>query len=218
MRLFIAIEIPENIKEFLLKIIPINLPLDGVNVVQKQNLHITLKFLGEVEESLIPDIKETLKSISGEFSAFTLKITRPGVFPDKFKPRVIWIGTENTDTLKTIAKRIDENLHKYGFEKEQREFKAHITLARVKNFQNGRYLFERILKAFKDKITSEISVKKKFSSYDIVETIENSSPIKFSVTEFVLMKSTLTPKGSIYNVLERFPLVYKINGIIKQNA
>jgi len=185
MRIFIAIELPEELKNFLGELTTFKSTIEGLNIVQKDNFHITLKFLGEVEEKLIPDITDTLKNIANEFSKFTLKITRPGAFPDRVKPRVIWIGTENTDTLKELAKRIDEELSRLGFQKEAREFKSHITLARVKNFKNGKYVFDKILKNFSEK----------------------SPQFQFQVRDFVLMKSTLTPKGSIYSVLERFHLL-----------
>lgn len=187
MRSFIAIELPDNIKEFLTKIVSLQLPLQDVNIVQKENLHITLKFLGEVEERLIPQVTQALENIATEFSPFTLKITHPGVFPDKYKPRVIWMGTENTETLKELAKKLDESMEALGFQREERDFKSHITLARVKNPENGKYLFGKIIKQF--------SFQK-----------QNSHLLSFSVKEFVLMKSTLTPKGSIYSVLKRFPL------------
>lgn len=184
MRVFVAIELPEEIKEFLAGLTAFQFSIDGVNVVQKNNFHITLKFLGEVEEKLIPDIINALKAVAGEFSRFTLKITHPGVFPDGVKPRVIWIGTENIDTLKALAKRIDEEMSFLGFQREEREFTSHITLARVKNHKNGKYFFEKIRRKF----------------------YETPQHFQFEVREFVLMKSTLTPKGSIYSVLERFPL------------
>lgn len=187
MRCFIAIELPENLKEFLAKIIFLQSPLQGVNIVQKENFHITLKFLGEVEERLIPEIIQTLENIATEFSPFTLKITHPGVFPDKYKPRVIWMGTENTELLKELAKKIDEGMEYLGFKREEREFKSHITLARVKNLKNGRYLFEKIVKQFGCQE-------------------QNFHLLNFLIKEFVLMKSTLTSKGSIYSVLKRFPL------------
>ncbi|WP_353685871.1 RNA 2',3'-cyclic phosphodiesterase [Thermodesulfovibrio sp. 3462-1] len=185
MRLFIAIELPQQVREFLADLTNFKSSIDGVNIVPKENFHITLKFLGEVEEKIIPSLTYTLKSLSNEFSNFTLKITTPGVFPDKIKPRVIWIGTENTEILKRLTKRIDEETSSLGFQREERQFKSHITLARVKNYRNGKYFFEKILKKFSEK------------SFDF----------QFEVKEFVLMKSILTPKGSIYSVLERFPLL-----------
>lgn len=187
MRCFIAIELPENIKEFFARIVSLQLPLQGVNIVQKENFHITLKFLGEIEEKLIPEITQTLKNIACEVFPFTLKITHPGVFPDKYKPRVIWIGTEDTEIIKELAKKIDESMASLGFQREERDFKSHITMARVKNPKNGKYLFERITKHFSSQ--------------------KGLYPLNFTVREFVLMKSTLTPKGSIYSILEKFPLV-----------
>jgi 2'-5' RNA ligase len=185
MRLFVAIELPEEIREFLSELTSFKSPVEGVNFVQKENFHITLKFLGEVKESLIPEITNKLNKIASEFSDFTLNITHPGVFPDKSKPRVIWIGTENTDIMKTMAKKIDEELSQFGFQREERDFKSHITLARVKNPKNGKYVFEKVLKKFSEK----------------------SLEFSFQIKEFVLMKSTLTPKGSVYDVLQRFSLV-----------
>ncbi len=187
MRSFVAIELPENIKEFLTGIVSPEFPLQGVNIVSKENFHITLKFLGDVGEKLIPEIIQILRNVATEFFPFILKITHPGIFPDKYKPRVIWMGTENTETLKKLARRIDEAMENLGFKREERDFKSHITLARIKNPKNGKYLFEKI--------------RKQFSSLDV-----NSHSLNFTVKEFVLMKSTLTSKGSIYSVLERFSL------------
>ncbi len=202
MRCFIAIELPEDIKNFIDQLVNLKSSVEGVNLVKKENLHLTLKFLGEIEIDLIPSIVNSLRDLAKEFSPFTLKISHPGVFPDKVKPRVIWIGLEYSEILKDLAVKVDEEIYKFGIEKEQRRFKSHITIARVKNFQNGRYIFEKIWKTFKEN-----------------NLIDNpAQKPHFHVTEFVLMKSTLTPKGSIYEVLERFPLSDNINGIIKQNA
>ncbi|MCX7987907.1 MAG: RNA 2',3'-cyclic phosphodiesterase [Thermodesulfovibrio sp.] len=202
MRCFIAIELPEDIKNFIDKLISLNSSVEGVNIVKKDNLHLTLKFLGEVKSELIPTLIKSLNNLANEFSPFNLKISHPGVFPDKIKPRVIWIGLESSKTIRELAAKIDEEMSKHGFEREQRVFKAHITVARVKNPQNGRYIFEKIFKSFREKMLNNSPTKK----------------LDFQVREFVLMKSTLTPKGSIYEVLERFPLPANINGIIKQNA
>lgn len=202
MRCFIAIELPEDIKNFIDKLINLKSSVEGVNFVKKENLHLTLKFIGEIEIDLIPSIVKSLKDLAKGFSPFILKISHPGVFPDKAKPRVIWIGLESSEVLKELAVKVDEEIYKFGIEKEHRGFKSHITLARVKNFQNGRYIYEKIWKTFRENKLIDNPAQKPY----------------FYVTEFVLMKSTLTPKGSIYEVLERFPLSDNINGIIKQNT
>lgn len=195
MRCFIAIELPEDIKIFIDNLINLKSSVDGINFVKKENLHLTLKFLGEVGIDLIPLIVKSLKNLAKEFPPFTLKISHPGVFPDKVKPRVIWMGLEYSEILKDLAVRVDEETYKFCIEKEKREFKSHITIARVKNFQNGIRMFEKICKTFRDNNFTDNDLKKPH----------------FTVKEFVLMKSTLTPGGSIYEVLERFPL----NDIIK---
>lgn len=192
MRLFLALEIPDRIKNFLSKLIEKKYTIDGISFVQRENFHITLKFLGEVDENLIPAISEKLSLVSKEFYPFSLKISNPGVFPDKSKPRVIWIGTENKDNVKRLVFNIEDSLEKLGFKKEQREFKAHITLARIKNTKNGAYIFEKIQKNFRELLSA---------SYQ--EAID----LYFDVNDFVLMKSILTPKGSIYEVLQRFSLL-----------
>ncbi len=189
MRIFIAVELPEEIRKTLFSLVPTKFPFDGVNVVAQENLHITLKFLGEVESSLIEKIKEALSLIAKKHSSFTLNISYPGVFPDTSRPRVIWIGTENSKEIKALARDIEKEMEAMGFPSEKRDFKSHITLARVKNFQNGRLLFERINKNFREKHLSSKNIN-----------------LQFSVKDFVLMKSTLTPRGSIYEVLEKFPL------------
>lgn len=219
MRCFLAIELPESIKNFIYELIDSNSSIEGVNLVKKDNLHITLKFLGEVKPDLISAITESLNNLVKEFSPFILKISHPGVFPDKSNPRVIWIGLEYSDVLKNLADKIEGEMHSYGFEKEQRGFKAHITLARVKNFRNGRYIFEKILKSFKEKTLINNFCKKDNQIPNLSNRVsEKAINLQFQVREFVLMKSILTPKGSIYEVLEKFSLINNINGIIKQNA
>lgn len=200
MRCFLAILLPEHIKNLIDSLANLNYPLEGVNLVKKDNLHITLKFLGEVEINLIPSIVDSLKILTKNFSPFSLKISHPGVFPTVSKMRVIWIGLEHSNRLEELANKISEEMNKFNFKRQYREFNAHITIGRVKNLQNGRYLFEKVWKNFKS----------------IIQKIDVHQ-LSFEVEEFVLMKSTLTPTGSIYEVIERFPFSKSINGIIKKS-
>lgn len=192
MRLFIALDLPKSLKELLFLLCEQKKVIEGVNIVSKENLHITLKFLGEVSELLIPDISDKLREIAKDFDPFVLKITHTGVFPNLNFPRVVWIGIENEVNIKQLASAIEESLESLGFKREEKEFKSHITLARVKEPRSGRYFMDLVSKRFK-----ELSIYHK--------DFKNS--LSFEVKEFVLMKSTLTPKGSIYDVLQRFPLV-----------
>lgn len=192
MRLFIALDLPKSLKEILFLLCEQKKVIEGVNIVSKENYHITLKFLGEVSELMIPPITDKLREITRKFNPFFLKISHSGVFPNSQFPRVVWIGVEDDMTIRKLASAIEESLESLGFKREEKEFKSHITLARVKEPRNGRYFFDLINRRFK-----ELSISH--------EDFKNS--LKFEVKEFVLMKSTLTPKGSIYDVLQRFPLV-----------
>ncbi len=199
MRCFIAILLPEHIKDLIDKIVNLNSPWEGINLVKKDNLHITLKFLGDVENVSIPLLIDSLKNLKKNFSPFVLKISHPGVFPNASKIRVLWIGLAFSATLKELATKISEEMEKFNIKREDRQFNAHITVGRVKNLNNGKFLFEKIWKNFR-----------------IIKQEIHENNLSFKVEEFVLMKSTLTPDGSIYEVIERFPFSKNINGIIKK--
>lgn len=192
MRLFIAVDLPERLKELLSLLIVQKKQTEGVKLVSKENLHITLKFLGEVNEFLIPAISDKLKAIAKAFNPFVLKISHPGAFPNSNFPQVVWLGVENEVTIKKLANTIEESLKSMGFKREERDFKSHITLARVKEPKKGRQFFEAVNARF-------IELHQGHSDF--------RASLSFEVKEFVLMKSILTSKGSIYEILQRFPLV-----------
>jgi 2'-5' RNA ligase len=171
MRCFIAIDIPEEIKE---KIMKIEKELEekikeSAKFVERENLHITLKFLGEIEENKAQKIKEIINSIP--FTPFKIKLKGVGVFPNEKFIRVIWIGGESKE-LEDIAKYLDEKLKSEKFKSE--EFIIHLTIARVKSKVN---------------ISDFL---KKYQGYEFGEfEVDNVSQIK-------LKKSILTSKGPVY--------------------
>ncbi|MBW2976369.1 RNA 2',3'-cyclic phosphodiesterase [Candidatus Woesearchaeota archaeon] len=176
MRLFIAIEIPGDVKSYLAQIQEkIDLPLNKTRFVDQSQIHLTLKFLGDVTPDRIEEIKKQLKNIS--FNPFSLYLEGIGVFPNKSYIRVIWVGLKPEEPVLELQKRIDESLKKMF--KKEKDFKAHITLARVKYIED------------KDKFISKL---KKIG-------VENK---KISINSFKLVKSTLTPKGPFYDDLEVF--------------
>ena len=141
MRLFIAIPLPESIlqqlKEFQAK-----LP-DYVN--KNKHIHLTLKFLGEVQPDKAEQIKEKLSQI--KFGSFEFKINNVGFFPSEDYIRVVWVGTIPEEDILNLQKQIDEALKPMGFSVEK-DFKPHLTLARVKFLKNKEELLE-ILSSFK---------------------------------------------------------------------
>lgn len=131
-RLFIAIDLPQEVKQ---KLGTLSKSFDFPHArwVKPENLHLTLKFLGRVKEEKVESITLTLKNLTADFPAFTLQTGKLGVFPSLKRARVVWIDLEGgRGEAKKLAHLIDEKLSLLGFEKEEREFQPHITLARLK--------------------------------------------------------------------------------------
>jgi 2'-5' RNA ligase len=188
LRCFIAIEIPESIKKSIAEIID-SLKESGPDVkwVSDQNIHITLQFLGETKESLIPDIKEALHKILATYSPFYIKIAGVGCFPSGRRPRVIWVGMEEPQTLINLYKDINEEMAKFGYQKDERGFTPHVTIGRVKPNRNTGELLRRL---------------------DEIRAIRFSD---FEVQGIRLMKSELKPSGAIYHSLAEIPFGRRSN-------
>ncbi|KYK28302.1 2'-5' RNA ligase [Thermoplasmatales archaeon SG8-52-1] len=150
----------------------------NVKLVELENVHITLKFLGETDEALIDRLQEIMKSAVEGITPFDIKFKGSGVFPNQNYIRVMWVGIENIENISKIAKKIDEQTSKLGFEKEKRAFSAHLTIARVKSAKN------------KDKLLQ------------IIEKYKDVEFGIFNVNQITLKKSELTPKGPIYTTIK----------------
>ncbi|MCM8792452.1 MAG: RNA 2',3'-cyclic phosphodiesterase [Candidatus Omnitrophica bacterium] len=182
MRTFIAIPISSQIKNFL-ENIQNELKTAGLDVkwVKAENIHITLKFLGEIKEDKIPLVKKIMDSVGERINPFVVSISSLGVFPKKELPKIIWVGIEKgNEELKNIAEALDDKIKKIGIPKEKRPFTSHITLGRLRSLQNVKKLTERL---------------EPLSEYIIQEKKE------FTVKEIVLYKSTLVSHGPIYEEL-----------------
>lgn len=184
-RSFLAIELSEEAKEKLEKIqSTLKLLSSGISWVKPENIHLTLKFLGNVRTGMIPKINERIGEITKQTPPFSLWLEGVGAFPHIKKPNVIWMGVKgDLVQLKILQRGIEERLKELGIPKEHRDFKPHLTLGRVRNLKGignlGREM-ERL-------------------------TEERSNP--FPVGEVVLFKSQLDPRGAIYTKLETFPFV-----------
>jgi len=156
---------------------------DGVKPVKSNQLHLTLKFLGEVPESQIGPIKQAIQTI--EFPSFNISLHGLGCFPNLNYIRVVWIGIkEGNDNLKQLAQFVEEKLNPIGFPREKRPFSPHLTLARIKKLRNP-------------------------DKKQLTAIIQDSKTIPIGVQlikELILKKSTLTPKGPIYEDLLVVPL------------
>jgi len=153
-----------------------------VKLVEPENIHITLKFLGDTEEELIDEIEDIIKKSIEKINPFNVKLKSSGVFPNQNYIKVIWIGVENTENLGKISSNINEGISKFGFEKEKRRFSAHLTIGRVKSAKNKERLLQ-IIKEYSDVEFGNIDVK-------FIE----------------LKKSELTSKGPFYTTLKEVKL------------
>ena len=123
MRLFLAINLPDEWKKLLRQ--PqksIGWLGHGVRWVDPQGIHMTLKFLGDVDEKQLPAINDLLTEVAGNYSTFELVIAGTGVFPTPRRPRVFWAKVKAPDTLAELQKEIEKSLLPIGFPAEDREF------------------------------------------------------------------------------------------------
>ncbi|MDD5650525.1 MAG: RNA 2',3'-cyclic phosphodiesterase [Candidatus Nanoarchaeia archaeon] len=178
MRLFIAIPLPKEVKDYLYDLEKelVKLPAK-FSLVSKKNLHITLKFIPNASESQLEELKARLSKI--KFDSFKISLIDKGIFPNSRNPRVIWVGLDSDDLLRKLQQEIDEKL--LDLFSGSQEFTSHITLGRIKSIKN-KETFDNELK--------KISVES----------------LKFNIDEFGLFKSTLTKEGPIYTLIEKYKL------------
>ena len=178
MRTFLSLDLPENVKDEIVKIQDIIKKEDLFHgkYTEKENLHLTLKFLGEIDEETVVKVKETLEKV--KVNSFEASITQVGVFSPE-QVRIVWLKLDDADALQ---KEIDNTLRDL-FPPEQR-FMGHITIARVKKVFDKEKLIETLKKINLEKIQKQ--------------------KIKFD--EFFLKKSILTTQGSLYSVIKKYNL------------
>jgi RNA 2',3'-cyclic 3'-phosphodiesterase len=129
-RLFIAIEIPENIRTAFASLLnEFRAIAPQLKWVRAENLHVTLKFLGETESVKLAELRNVLSAVRSS-EPVNLEFCGLGFFPNEKRPRVFWAGMETSPNLKTLAADIDQVTHRLGFPLEERPFAPHLTLAR----------------------------------------------------------------------------------------
>ena len=142
-RLFVAIDLPDQVKKSLTEIC---FGLAGAKWVDESQMHITLKFIGEVDGVVFRDAREALVTVRLE--PFEIAIRGTGFFPPRGGPQVLWAGIEGNDRLKQLRNKVESTLVRAGLESEKRKFAPHIGLAKVKDTPLGRlatYLSEHAL-------------------------------------------------------------------------
>ena len=130
MRLFVALDIPEEVRDALAKLVlQFSNTCRGARWARAENLHITLKFIGEVDETALAPIKASLAEINFPHRIEIL-FRNFGFFPNERHPRVFWAGMDGGEALPDLARQIDAKLQPLGFPVEERDFRPHLTLAR----------------------------------------------------------------------------------------
>ena len=183
-RSFIAIELPDEVKETIALIIKRLRPAQHryVKWVAPEGIHMTIKFLGNISSDQIPQITGIMKTAAAKAPPLDLKLGGLGMFPNDQRPRVIWVALEgNTEPLAAMQREIEKALVPLGFAPENRAFTPHLTLGRVRDNTSPQ-----------ERKEIAIVVKEKKIDY-------NAS---FTLRELSHMKSTLTPTGAIYNRLD----------------
>jgi 2'-5' RNA ligase len=136
-RAFVAISIPEQILEKIGQTVSQlqQLKLDA-RFTKRSSIHLTLKFLGNVREIQVDDISEALRLAAETATRFEISVQGLGVFPTLRRPRIVWVGIRREPLLADLHRNMDKNLDRLGFEPEKREFRPHLTLARLKSSRN----------------------------------------------------------------------------------
>lgn len=180
MRTFVAIELHRELTAQIDQLqVALKKTKTDVSWVKPQNVHITLKFLGEVKEEKIAEVYQAVENSVVGIKSFAVNLQGLGGFPNLKRPRVIWIGVEKgKEILAELYPKVEEEFFQIGFSKENRNFTPHLTIGRVKSPKNL------------EKLASEITE----TSFQTDE---------FEVKEVVVMKSTLHPAGSIYTPLKK---------------
>ena len=181
-RVFCAFELPESlrvrIKEHAERVREA-VPDVAASWSQPENIHLTMKFFGSVDQAKAPAISDVLTRVAKEFSPVKIVVGGMGVFPRPSRPQVLWIGIDDhTGALAKLQKRVEDECAREGFPKEDRAFRPHLTIARIRNPHNANRLAEAHL----------------HTEFTAIELVLN---------ELVLFRSELSPKGSKYTPISR---------------
>jgi 2'-5' RNA ligase len=174
-RLFVALELPETVREGLTRL---QGGVPGARWMNEDQMHLTLRFIGEVTENVAHDIDDSLVGLSAP--AFTLELAGTGEFGGKI-PRALWAGVKPNEALMHLQRKIETALLRLGLEPEARKFSPHVTLARLRN-------------APREKVIAFLSH----------HALYSSGP--FPVGQFVLFSSHQGSGGSVYHPERVYPL------------
>lgn len=189
MRAFVAIDVEEPLRRAIsaeVDRISSHVRPSSVRWVLSENIHLTLKFLGNIDQALRQQVEEMLADLAKRMPGFRISVSDFGVFPHPRRPRVLWVGVKDIEAgLGRLQGAVESTLVALGFESENRTFHPHLTLGRVSNRVAGSQL-------------KDLS--------EAVESMEIGELGGMHVAEFSLYRSDLQPDGVVYTRLRAFPL------------
>lgn len=150
--------------------------------VRPETMHLTLKFLGEVDEEDLELLTRALAGPSEKTAPFTLRSGALGAFPSMRRPRSLWLAIEESGELQALRELIEEALFNLGFKGDKKNFTPHLTLCRIRSKESSMGI---------SRAAERVKVEKK---------------VAFVAQRFVLYKSTLTPSGAVHSLISEFPL------------
>jgi 2'-5' RNA ligase len=184
-RVFCAIDLPHEVRE---KVMAHSMrlrravPEAHASWSKPDNIHLTLKFLGDIPQARVESLSRAAVDASRGVEPFKVSLQGSGVFPTRGQPRVLWIGIEDLEgKLVELYRRLEQECSKAGFKNEERPFHPHLTLARLRKPEGARAL-------------AEAHKQMKFE------------PIRFSVSELLVIRSELSSAGSKYTTISHHPL------------
>ena len=178
-RLFVGIELPEELRR---RMVMIQTGVERAKWVAEENLHLTLRFIGEVSGDVASDVAEALSTVHA--APFLLTVDGAGHFESRKRVRALWLGIERSDALNGLRDRIESALVRAGLEPERRKFKPHITIARLNDGSPG---------MAREWLASNTMFR----------------AIPFTVEKFVLFSSHLSREKAIYTVQAEYPLLHE---------
>lgn len=184
-RSFLAFDLPQGIKEEVTRISG-GVKKSGLNAswVKPGNIHLTVVFMGDVNEKDIPGIIASIDNVAVQYEPFNISLGGMGLFPDIRRPRVIWLGLDGEiEKLASLRDDLQKSLESFGVEQEKRTFKPHLTLGRFRRSTREKSHLKKILEE-SGRITGPTG----------------------RLDELILFKSELRPGGSVYERLHSWAL------------
>ena len=179
-RTFVAIELDDSVKAHISAAIDTlrREPIDNLRLVRPEGVHLTLKFLGDIDRERVQKVAEVMESAAGRHAAFDLTLGAPGVFPNARRARVLWLGVEgDLQPLRLLQASVEEALTGIGFPAERQPFNPHLTIGRMRH------------RASRDD---------RRRATDVLVSLPIPADSKIAVNAISLMKSDLQPGGAVY--------------------